>query len=187
MVKRLLIILLFNSCCATQLNYINKKLLPIALGKSKLQYFFSPKVNCGDLFTNISQIETKKIELAAFYLTCPKIINILSTLAKKDIDIDIIIDPTSIKYKKEEIEKLIRSGAICRVYCPKNKELMHNKFAVFHSSFNNKALVWTGSANFTFNATKNRENIIILQDKKLAKSYSKEFDKLKEKTLTFKG
>jgi len=53
---------------------------------------------------------------------------------------------------------------------------MHNKFCVF-----GKEKVWTGSFNFTFDAaTNHRENVVVLENREVAKEYLKEFEDLKK-------
>ena len=59
--------------------------------------------------------------------------------------------------------------------------IMHNKFVVFDANSNNPdvPLVWTGSANFTKEQIESdANNVIIVQDQSLAKTYTIEFDEM---------
>jgi phosphatidylserine/phosphatidylglycerophosphate/cardiolipin synthase-like enzyme len=52
---------------------------------------------------------------------------------------------------------------------------MHDKFCVLGES-----KVWTGSFNFTFEATRaNRENVVVLESAQIARCYLEEFERLK--------
>ncbi len=59
--------------------------------------------------------------------------------------------------------------------------IMHNKFLVFdaHSSNASRPWVWTGSANLTAGQINNdANNVILLQDQSLAKTYTLEFEEM---------
>lgn len=62
-----------------------------------------------------------------------------------------------------------------------NQELMHNKYIIFEKNIDNKSLIWTGSFNFTKNAqAKNKENVLILEDKHIIDQYKQDFETLKK-------
>ncbi|MBK8845246.1 MAG: T9SS type A sorting domain-containing protein [Bacteroidetes bacterium] len=59
--------------------------------------------------------------------------------------------------------------------------IMHNKFVVIDANHSdvNKAVVWTGSTNWTGNQLNtDANNVIIIQDKSLAKAYTIEFEEM---------
>ena len=65
---------------------------------------------------------------------------------------------------------------------------MHNKFMLFSQTVDGKALVWTGSYNFTMSANeKNQENVVIIENEALSEAYTKSFERLKKRSLKLSG
>jgi phosphatidylserine/phosphatidylglycerophosphate/cardiolipin synthase-like enzyme len=59
---------------------------------------------------------------------------------------------------------------------------------LFSQTVDDKALVWTGSYNFTQRASeKNEENVLIIENQALFEAYSKSFQRLKKKSLQISG
>jgi phosphatidylserine/phosphatidylglycerophosphate/cardiolipin synthase-like enzyme len=60
-----------------------------------------------------------------------------------------------------------------------NHSIMHHKFLIFDAKLADKATVWTGSTNLTtYQLNRDPNNVIILQDKSLAKAYTLEFNEM---------
>lgn len=73
------------------------------------------------------------------------------------------------------------NSSIGKIARPSTSGIMHNKFVIIdaYSSNPNDAVVWTGSTNWTTNQLNtDANNVIIIQDQSLAKSYQLEFEEM---------
>jgi phosphatidylserine/phosphatidylglycerophosphate/cardiolipin synthase-like enzyme len=101
----------------------------------------------------------------------------------------VIIDPFSIK-ARSPVKKMREANLPIFVWNPpvvvtetksgkkikKRRPLMHDKFCILGDY-----RVWTGSFNFTFEATSaNRENVIVLENREIASLYIRELERLKK-------
>ena len=60
---------------------------------------------------------------------------------------------------------------------------MHNKFAIFAQNVKGKALIWTGSFNWTKSAhSANQENVVVLDSADIIESFRKQFKILKQRS-----
>ncbi len=111
----------------------------------------------------------KCIFAAIAWLTDENLLNILIKKAKEGISVQLIISGSEYN-EKQRFKSLIDAGG--EVYIVGggdvlNDKFMHNKFCVIDYK-----KVITGSFNWTKNASTNEENIIILNDEKVAYQYS---------------
>lgn len=114
----------------------------------------------------------KSIYIVVAWFTNPKIIYKLIELKKsKNLDIQILTDDNQIndKYFYQLFGKEILNAGI-ELKKQHFKKFNHNKFAVL----DNETII-TGSYNYTGNATKNLENIIIEKNRKVADFYYRNF------------
>lgn len=118
------------------------------------------------------QRATSTIRIAVSWFTDFEIYDILVNLARKGIRIEIILLDDKINENiKNKFSKL--SSVIIHTYWYQEQEdgLMHNKFCVIDNN-----IVITGSYNWTRNAAnKNKENITVIRDLNIAKTFIKEF------------
>lgn len=118
---------------------------------------------------------TTVINIAVAWLSDKDIINAIINIAERGVVIRIILYKTD--SNNETIESLKSISNIVQYAVPSfganGKSLMHNKFATFDNS-----TVITGSYNWSFNAIENIENIIIITDETLARSFSDKFTRL---------
>ena len=76
------------------------------------------------------------------------------------------------------------TAAIPRVFRPaggtaNTTSIMHNKFVVIDAATTNRALVWTGSTNWTpAQLSSDRNNVVTVQDQSLARVYTMEFEEM---------
>lgn len=152
---------------------------------SRSEVFFSPEDKIvGKLVEKIGQAQTK-IYAAVYMLTDKKIAQALINAKKQRyIDVQVITDQTCLEYKYGKVN-MLKDGNI-DIFVFKNNlknrkrppKIMHNKFAIIDNS------VWTGSFNWTVQATyKNKENVIFTDDKQVYKKYLDQFELLKKKCI----
>jgi len=158
-----------------------------------LKAFFTQKDNIIQLMEEIIEKEQKSISIMAYFFTSPAISKALQKAQQRNIEIKLVIDYSmatnaSYNYTLKRLSRSFSESKDCniRVYKPIEDGIMHNKIALFEKNINNKALVWTGSFNFTQRAqAKNIENVVISDDKELVKDYQQTFDKFYNKSVDF--
>jgi phosphatidylserine/phosphatidylglycerophosphate/cardiolipin synthase-like enzyme len=157
------------------------------------EVLFSPQDHVADELISLINKEKKSIKAAVFCLMHQGIAKALIEAHKRGVEVEIIVDPFSVK-TRSPVKKMAAANIPIYVWdpsCPiktkdgirqkKRKPLMHDKFCIL----GNKR-VWTGSFNFTFEgATRNRENVIVLENESIAGLYLAEFERLKEAGCVF--
>lgn len=117
---------------------------------------------------------SNRLLIAVAWITNKKIIDQL--IERRNLDIEIIVDESPFNRANERLLELKKHG-INITYIKdltKKSYIMHNKFCVIDN-----AILITGSFNWTENARSNDENIVIIEDIQLARSYSQEFRRIK--------
>lgn len=149
------------------------------------QLYFSPQDKVDARLIALIEKEKEDIRAAVYCLTHRGIIQALSDARKRGVNVEIIVDPFTIK-ARAPLKRMAQTGISLYVWDPPiasheeqekpRKPLMHNKFCVF-----GKKTVWTGSFNFTSEASRaNQENVVVLQDAKAAERYLEEFERVKD-------
>ena len=138
------------------------------------------------IFDNIEQRILKEIEeahcaifVSVAWFTNKKLFNALLEKAKNNCYVSIIIQLDEINSQSGIDHTLIRVGRSECFMISKDAELLHEKFCVI--DFNK---VITGSYNWTYKASHNSENILILDEPTIATQYICRFEQQKAK---FKG
>lgn len=106
---------------------------------------------------------------AVAWFTDFTLLGILEDKARKGISVQIVISPNEFN-DYSRYESLNNAGGEIYTFGGKDvfkDEFMHNKFCVIDYK-----TVITGSYNWTKNATSNEENIVIINDSKVARQYS---------------
>ncbi len=146
------------------------------------EILFSPQDHVADQLIALIDKEEKSVKAAVYCLMHHGIAKALINAHKRGVKVEIIVDPYSIKLRSP-VKKMAAANIPVYVWNPqaspqeKNRHnpLMHDKFCILGNS-----RVWTGSFNFTFEATaRNQENVIVLENESVAKLFSKEFERLK--------
>ena len=172
-------------------------LLALALSSSPLvceeakppivESYFSPKDRVDAKLISLIEQETTSIKAAVYCLTHRGIIHALVEAKKRGVDVELIIDPFTVK-ARAPLKRMAQSGMSIFVWDPDQKSmtdrnklrapLMHNKFCVFSS----QGILWTGSFNFTSEgALSNQENVVVLHDALQMRSFSEQFEQMKAK------
>lgn len=146
----------------------NKKQLnnfeSIKLKSFNLNIYFSPKY---DVIKNkiipIVENSKKNIYIPIFYLTHKDLINALIEAKKRNVEIFIIMDATSANHRSSKVD-ILRSNKI-KVKVENMAGKMHTKAMVVDEKY-----VILGSMNFSLaGVSKNDENILIFENKEIAK------------------
>ncbi len=152
------------------------------------QVLFSPEAGVADQLISMIEKENRSIKVAIYALMHSGIARALIEAHGRGVDVQVIVDPFSVK-NRSLVRKLESTDLPIYVWSPAEKykrnkngknvkqrpSLMHDKFCVLGDT-----QVWTGSCNFTFQASlSNRENVVILESAELASSFLEEFERLK--------
>jgi phosphatidylserine/phosphatidylglycerophosphate/cardiolipin synthase-like enzyme len=123
----------------------------------------------------------KTIDLAIYSFGTQNISNIAAALNaahNRGVDVRVVYCGTT---ANQGIQSLY--PAIGKMESPTSSEyaIMHNKFIIIdaHHTDPNRAIVWTGSMNWTETCINNfPNNVVIVQDQSLAKGYTLEFEEM---------
>ncbi|MES2345129.1 MAG: phospholipase D-like domain-containing protein [Chlamydiota bacterium] len=149
------------------------------------QIYFSPQDHLSDRLISLIHAEKESIQTAIYCFTHREIAKALIAAKKRGVKVEVIVDAFSVKIKTP-LASLEKAGIPIYVFSPPEVKtnagkvlrtpLMHDKFCVF-----GQAKVWTGSFNFTYEASRsNAENAVVLDDAKAVESYREHFFKLKK-------
>lgn len=129
------------------------------------QVCFTPQENCTQEIVNTIGGAKKQILVQAYSFTSQPIANALGDAEVRGVDVEVLLDKSQRKAKRSEYNYLITMHIPVKIdYRP---AIAHNKVMVIDDQ-----TVITGSFNFTRQAQfKNAENLLIINDKNLAKKY----------------
>ena len=150
---------------------------------------FAPHDDLEGILIGLIMAEEKKLQLAAFKLTSKDVARALLDAHNRGVTVEVVADSGGLDTRTNQIIKLHCGGIPVFIYPdPEVVEgrysLMHNKFLIcHHSRLSGGMILWTGSFNFTKSAAEyNRENALVILSEKIARSYAKEFEKLKSES-----
>lgn len=154
----------------------NNNHISIMLGKTILTPLFSPK---DKIITNniIPLVETSKkyIYIPAFIITHDGLTNSLIRAKQRGVDVKIILDATNTSGKRNKLKVLRTSGIPVKVENYAGK--VHSKSIIIDDKY-----IIAGSMNFSNSGeNKNDENVLIVEDERLARHYKGFFEYLWKK------
>lgn len=153
--------------------------------------FFSPDDQLRDILITLISCEKKRIRIAIYTITDKKIARALVDAYESGITVECVVDPAFKNDRYSKVPQLLNAGILVWVYQSgegRNGSLMHNKWALFDDNIDHKALVWTGSYNFTVRANEaNQENVVILDGPRVIIGFNKQFELLKERSAELNG
>lgn len=153
--------------------------------------FFAPDDDVRDLLLNLIDAEQKSIYIAAFLLTDATVSRALLTAKNRGVDVQLVTDQFCCKSRHGRVGVLHDGGIDVLVYFGEQSgnnmsDIMHHKFIVFGKNLRGRAIVWTGSLNFTNSARlKNQENVILLDHENVVEQYAKHFEILKGRSVSY--
>ena len=159
------------------------------LQAADIQVLFSPQDHVATQLIDRINNEEKQVLVAIYCLSHRGVSDALVRAKRRGVHVEVIVDPFSLRCKMalgklthakvdlvvwdDSMYVPMRGGKAMRM--GNRRPLMQNKFCVFGDS-----VVWTGSFNFTYDATfAHRENVVIIEDKELAARYKQEFQDIK--------
>ncbi len=143
----------------------------IKWNKKRINNYFCPEDRCGDRIYAELMKAKNEIYFMIFSFTHGKIANALVMKKKEGLDIKGVLEKSqNSRYNKKPLLEYQNIS----VKWDRNKYNMHHKTIII-----DKKIVITGSFNPSNNADKNNdENIIIIEDEKLAERYLEEFESI---------
>ena len=146
--------------------------------------YFSPNDQVEKRLINMIEKEKKSICVAIYCMTHRGIASALIEAKKRGVDVEVIVDRFSVRVKAP-LGKMVEAGIPVHVWDPDpgrrkkaHRPLMHHKFCVFGDD-----MVWTGSFNFTYEASRmHEENAIVIRDADLADAFKNQFINIKFKS-----
>lgn len=148
----------------------------VVLGDTKVTPLFSPK---DKIITNnvlpLIQNAKKYVYIPTFIITHEELANELINAKKRGVDVKLIIDATNVYSRKSKIKELRSAGVPVKVENYAGK--MHSKSIIIDDEY-----IVAGSMNFTNSGeNKNDENVLIIENKILARYYKGFFEYLWKK------
>lgn len=148
----------------------------VVLGDTKVTPLFSPK---DKIITNnvlpLIQNAKKYVYIPTFIITHDELANELINAKKRGVDVKLIIDATNVYSRKSKIKELRSAGVPVKVENYAGK--MHSKSIIIDDEY-----IVAGSMNFTNSGeNKNDENVLIIENKILARYYKGFFEYLWKK------
>lgn len=140
--------------------------------KTEERAFFSPGESCREaILAKLSSAKTS-VDICVFTISDDIISKAVLLAHKRGVRVRIITDNDKSLDMGSDVEYLYKEGVPLRTDL--TKVHMHHKFAIFDSEY-----LLTGSYNWTRSAaTSNYENIVILNDPQLVRSFKNEFGRL---------
>jgi phosphatidylserine/phosphatidylglycerophosphate/cardiolipin synthase-like enzyme len=138
----------------------------------KLSYFYSKsKLSPQNQLIKIIDDAKESIDIAVYYITETKIVTHLCTATKRGIKVRIITDQDD-SYQQSALEKIMNAGIPIKINTYEGKMHLKNMIIV-------QKIITSGSYNFTQNAEKKNEEVLIISDdKKVAKEWSEKFEEM---------
>lgn len=148
----------------------------VVLGDTKVTPLFSPK---DKIITNnvlpLIQNAKKYVYIPTFIITHDELANELINAKKRGVDVKLIIDATNVYSRKSKIKELRSAGVPVKVENYAGK--MHSKSIIIDDEY-----IVAGSMNFSNSGeNKNDENVLIIENKTLARYYKGFFEYLWKK------
>ena len=153
----------------------------LTLNNTRTQVCFSPRGDCTEAI--VSQIVKAKTEILvqAYSFTSVPIAKALLNAHKRGVKVQAILDKSQRKARYTSATFL--SNSRIPTYIDDKHAIAHNKIIII-----DRAIVITGSFNFTKAAEeKNAENVLIIWNKELAKSYLDNWAKHREHSDEYTG
>lgn len=133
---------------------------------------FSPGDDCLNAVRGLLERAWKSVEICVFTITDDRIAEVILETAARDVAVRIITDDDKSLDAGSDISRIKSRGVPVR--CDRSEYHMHHKFAVIDGQ-----TVLTGSYNWTRGAANNNEeNLVVLQDSRLAGEFHTVFERL---------
>lgn len=136
--------------------------------------FFVPDDKVKKLLLSLIDNERSSILFAQFRITDGDLAQALCQARERGVVIRCITDDSCVDDKYNKLALLRNKRIPIAVY--ERSGIMHNKFFIFGNNVARKPLLWTGSANASrAGTTRNQENVIVTESKRLIRTYREKF------------
>ena len=128
--------------------------------------FTPPKKHCAHLIAELIGKAQSSVYMQAYGLTHPEIIDSLLKAKQKGVEVKLLLDRSNLSPRYSSMLQELRQAGI-EVMIDRVPGIAHNKVIII-----DELKTITGSFNFTVSAdTRNAENVVIIEDRKVAKNY----------------
>ena len=143
-----------------------------SLAHAETKVYFSPNGGCQEAVIAEIKKAHESIDVAMYAFTSKDIAQALVEAKKRQVKVRVTLDNAQIKDHYSKSRYLISKELNVKFHM--GPGLLHDKFAVIDDKE-----VLTGSFNWTVSANKkNMENLLVIEDKEIAKKYEKQFKHL---------
>ena len=150
----------------------NKALLPKQQANSICEAHFSPGFDCQDAINRNIRHCRSTLDICVFTISDNRIVETIEAAFERGIKVRIVTDDDKQYDKGNDIFRMKDKGI--PVVTDKTSNHMHHKFAIF-----DKKIVLCGSYSWTHSAaTRNNEDIVILDDPPVVRGFCSEFERL---------
>lgn len=138
-----------------------------SVGQARPRVCFSPKGKCNEFVAQEFDAAKKSIDIAVYFFTDNVVRNVLQRAATRKVKVRVLVD--------DDCSRSRYCKNVGETFNDLNPEAkMHHKFAIIDG----KRLL-LGSMNYTSaGASKNNENLVVLEDKYLLTAFQEEFRRL---------
>lgn len=139
---------------------------------------FTPGQNCTQMIVNSINEAKNTINVQAYSFTSYPILNALAKAEERGVSVDILLDKSNLSHRYKALINYLESHSLAFLidYKP---AIAHNKVMIIDDNE-----VITGSFNFTKAAQeRNAENVLIIDNKKLAQQYQNNFNNRKAQSI----
>ncbi|GIW11859.1 MAG: phospholipase [Dehalococcoidia bacterium] len=149
----------------------------VRLDGATVETYFAPQDNVQAAIVARVQAAQTSIVFLAFQFTSDPIAQAMIARLRQGVRVAGAFERTGSETPFSEFRQLQQAGA--EVYQDGNPYIMHHKVIVV-----DERVVMTGSYNFTDNANRqNDENLLIIEDRELARRFLEEFERVRETAL----
>jgi len=143
------------------------------------QVCFTPGEDCTDIVVKTINDAKQSVYVQAYSFTSAPIAGALVSAKRRGLDVKVLLDKSQIKNNKYSSAKFLMNNGI-ETWIDYRPAIAHNKVILIDHK-----IVITGSFNFTQAAQKrNAENLIIIDDKNLSKTYLSNWLQRKNVSMT---
>lgn len=131
---------------------------------------FSPGPACLNAITRCLEEAKQSVDICVFTITDDRLTGAILDAHRRGVALRLLTDDDKSFDRGSDIQRLEAAGVPVRT--DRSEHHMHHKFAIF-----DRALVITGSYNWTRSAARhNRENLLLTDDPRLVAPYLRRFD-----------
>lgn len=128
------------------------------------EIYFSPGAAPREAIVRILDAAQREIRVQAYGFSSPSIAKALVDAHRRGVDVIALLDKSNVTANYSAADFLAHAGVL--TWIDKKHPIAHNKIMIVDG-----AIVLTGSFNFTGNAEKNGENLVVIRDDAIASKY----------------